>query len=73
MSKDSQPDDKRTRMRKCRGQTPIIRENLNQTPNAKNSPFPATMFRRYLLSRPYGAVFSLYFSPSEANYPEVIL
>ncbi|MEA4932758.1 MAG: hypothetical protein VB071_04105 [Lawsonibacter sp.] len=35
MPKDSQPDDKRARMKKSRGQTPITRENQNQNPNAK--------------------------------------
>lgn len=33
--KDSQPDSKRTRMKKCNGQTPITRENQNQNPSAK--------------------------------------
>ncbi|MEA4891477.1 MAG: hypothetical protein VB085_02790 [Peptococcaceae bacterium] len=35
MAKDSQPDNKRARMKKCNGQTPITRENQNQNPNAK--------------------------------------
>lgn len=35
MPKDSQPDDKITRMKKCNGQTPITEENHNQNPNAK--------------------------------------
>lgn len=35
MPKDSQPDDKRSRMKKCNGQTPITRENQNQSRNAK--------------------------------------
>jgi hypothetical protein len=35
MPKDSQPDNKEARERKCRGQTPITRENQNQNRNAK--------------------------------------
>lgn len=35
MPKDSQPDNKRARMEKSNGQTPITRENQNQNPNAK--------------------------------------
>ncbi len=35
MPKDSQPDNKRARMEKCKGQTPITRENQNQNRNAK--------------------------------------
>ncbi|WP_278308335.1 hypothetical protein [Oxobacter pfennigii] len=35
MPKDSQPDNKRARMEKSKGQTPITRENQNQNPNAK--------------------------------------
>lgn len=35
MSKDSQPDNKKARMEKCNGQTPITKENQNQNPNAK--------------------------------------
>lgn len=35
MPKDSQPDNKQARMRKCKGQTPLTRENQNQNPNAK--------------------------------------
>ncbi len=35
MPKDSQPDNKEARVRKCRGQTPITRENQNQNRNAK--------------------------------------
>jgi len=35
MPKDSQPDDKKTRMIKAKGQTPITRENQNQNKNAK--------------------------------------
>lgn len=35
MSKDSQPDNKQAKMKKCNGQTPITRENQNQNPNSK--------------------------------------
>ena len=35
MPKDSQPDNKKARMEKCSGQTPITRENQNQNPNSK--------------------------------------
>jgi hypothetical protein len=35
MPKDSQPDNKRARMRKARGQTPLTRENRNKNRNAK--------------------------------------
>lgn len=35
MPKDSQPDNKVARMKKCNGQTPITRENQNQNRNAK--------------------------------------
>ncbi len=35
MTKDSQPDKKRVRVRKANGQTPITRENQNQNKNAK--------------------------------------
>ena len=35
MPKDSQPDNKHDRMKKCNGQTPITRENQNQNKNAK--------------------------------------
>lgn len=40
MPKDSQPDDKCARQKKCRGQTPITRENQNQNPNAKKQSVP---------------------------------
>ena len=40
MPKDSQPDNKRARMEKCNGQTPIIRENQNQSRNAKKKSIP---------------------------------
>jgi len=35
MPKDSQPDNKKARMKKCNGQTPITKENQNQNRNAK--------------------------------------
>lgn len=35
MPKDSQPDNKQARREKCRGQTPLTRENQNQNKNAK--------------------------------------
>ncbi|BBF42911.1 hypothetical protein lbkm_1597 [Lachnospiraceae bacterium KM106-2] len=35
MPKDSQPDNKESRMKKCNGQTPITRENQNKNRNAK--------------------------------------
>lgn len=35
MPKDSQPDNKRARMEKANGQTPITRENQNQNKNNK--------------------------------------
>lgn len=35
MPKDSQPDNKRARVRKANGQTPITKENQNQNNNAK--------------------------------------
>lgn len=35
MPKDSQPDNKRARMRKANNQTPITRENQNKNKNAK--------------------------------------
>jgi len=35
MPKDSQPDDKRSRMEKANGQTPITKENQNQNRNTK--------------------------------------
>lgn len=35
MPKDSQPDNKTDRMKKAKGQTPITRENQNQSRNAK--------------------------------------
>ena len=35
MPKDSQPDNKTARRKKCNGQTPITRENQNQNRNAK--------------------------------------
>lgn len=35
MPKDSQPDNKKTRMEKCNYQTPITKENQNKNRNAK--------------------------------------
>jgi len=35
MPKDSQPDNKKARVKKCNHQTPITRENQNQNKNAK--------------------------------------
>ena len=35
MPKDSQPDNKQSRMKKCNGQTPITKENQNQNKNSK--------------------------------------
>ena len=40
MPKDSQPDNKHARMKKCNGQTPITRENQNQNRNAKKQSIP---------------------------------
>jgi hypothetical protein len=35
MPKDSQPDNKRTRVEKSNGQTPITKENQNKNKNGK--------------------------------------
>jgi hypothetical protein len=35
MPKDSQPDNKKARKEKARGQIPLTRENMNSNPNAK--------------------------------------
>lgn len=35
MPKDSQPDNKKARLKKAKGQTPITRENQNKNKNAK--------------------------------------
>ncbi|WP_294371671.1 hypothetical protein [uncultured Clostridium sp.] len=35
MAKDSQPDNKFSRMKKCNYQTPITEENQNHNPNNK--------------------------------------
>ena len=35
MPKDSQPDSKKLRAKKCHNQTPITRENQNQSNNVK--------------------------------------
>ncbi len=40
MPKDSQPDKKTARMKKCRGQTPLTRENQNQNRSAKKHSNP---------------------------------
>lgn len=40
MPKDSQPDNKQARMKKCNGQTPITRENQNQNRSAKKQSIP---------------------------------
>lgn len=40
MAKDSQPDNKKARMRKCNNQTPITAENQNQNKNAKKKSIP---------------------------------
>ncbi len=40
MPKDSQPDDKKARVKKAKGQTPITRENQNQGRNAKKQSAP---------------------------------
>lgn len=37
MTKDSQPDNKRARMEKANGQTPITRENQNHNKNLKKN------------------------------------
>ncbi len=36
MPKDSQPDNKRARVKKANGQTPITKENQNKNKNAKH-------------------------------------
>lgn len=40
MPKDSQPDNKTARRKKCNGQTPLTRENQKQNPNAKKQSLP---------------------------------
>ena len=40
MPKDSQPDNKRARTRKAKGQTPITRENQNSNKNSKRQSTP---------------------------------
>ncbi len=40
MPKDSQPDNKKARNEKAKGQTPITRENKNQSRNAKKQSIP---------------------------------
>ncbi len=41
MPKDSQPDKKSVRIKKCHGQTPLTRENQNQNRNAKKRSIPS--------------------------------
>jgi hypothetical protein len=38
--KDSQPDNKKDRIKKANGQTPITRENQNQNKNEKKKSVP---------------------------------
>ena len=40
MPQDSQPDNKKARMKKCNGQTPLTRENQNQNRSAKKRSIP---------------------------------
>lgn len=40
MAKDSQPDNKRARKEKSKGQTPITAEAQNHNPNAKKQSVP---------------------------------
>ncbi len=40
MPKDSQPDNKRARTEKAKGNTPLTRENQNQNRNAKKQSIP---------------------------------
>lgn len=40
MPKDSQPDNKKARMEKCSGQTPLTQENQSQNRNAKKKSVP---------------------------------
>ena len=40
MPKDSQPDNKEARMKKCNGQTPITEENHQKNKNAKRKSIP---------------------------------
>lgn len=40
MPKDSQPDNKKARIQKANGQTPITKENQNQNRNAKKQSIP---------------------------------
>ncbi|WP_267023374.1 hypothetical protein [Variimorphobacter saccharofermentans] len=40
MPKDSQPDNKRARVDKAKGQTPITKENQNKNKNAKRQSIP---------------------------------
>lgn len=56
MPKDSQPDNKKARMEKCHGQTPITRENQNQNRNAKSILFQTMTYELY---RPATGAFRL--------------
>lgn len=40
MPKDSQPDNKKVRMEKAKGQIPLTRENQNKNRNAKRKSIP---------------------------------
>ncbi|MDF2539819.1 MAG: hypothetical protein K0S76_2840 [Herbinix sp.] len=40
MPKDSQPDNKRARIKKANGQTPLTTENQNKSKNAKKQSIP---------------------------------
>lgn len=40
MPKDSQPDNKKARMEKCSGQTPLTQEKQSQNQNAKKKSVP---------------------------------
>jgi hypothetical protein len=40
MPKDSQPDNKRARTKKAKGQTPLTRENQNKNKNGKRQSIP---------------------------------
>ena len=40
MPKDSQPDNKKARMEKCNGQTPLTEENHQKNKNAKRRSIP---------------------------------
>lgn len=48
MPKDSQPDNKKARIAKANGQTPITRENQNQNKNAKKNPLSIMTYKNTL-------------------------